>query len=204
MELDFLARGGLIGLVFGVPAGAIGAMAIRRTLSSGFRSGFCTGLGSSVADALYACAGVFGLTVITDFCTRYQRPIGLVGAALILLYGLSILWNARGQGTQTAQPARAMGGFISAFAVAILNPAAILSFMVAFSAFGLLGDYTFLQGAWLVLGVLLGTGLWWFGLCALVSLLKKRITPRIYRIIWFALGGLMMLFGVVMLVRNVV
>ena len=64
MPGNFLIRGLLIGLIFGVPAGAIGALTLQRTLKRGFAAGFVTGLGSSAADLLYACAGVFGVAVV--------------------------------------------------------------------------------------------------------------------------------------------
>ena len=51
----YLIRGILIGLIFGVPAGAIGALTIQRTLRDGFAAGLATGLGSSAADLLYLC-----------------------------------------------------------------------------------------------------------------------------------------------------
>ncbi|MDE7245253.1 MAG: LysE family translocator, partial [Oscillospiraceae bacterium] len=72
---NFLLKGLLVGLVFGVPAGAIGALTIQRTLSHGFWAGLLTGLGSSAADVLYACVGVFGLTAISDALLRWQTPI---------------------------------------------------------------------------------------------------------------------------------
>ena len=47
---SYLIRGLLIGLIFGVPAGAIGALTIQRALNSGFTAGLMTGLGSSAAE----------------------------------------------------------------------------------------------------------------------------------------------------------
>lgn len=47
---EYFWKGLLIGLIFGVPAGAIGALTIGRTLEKGFAAGFLTGMGSSAAD----------------------------------------------------------------------------------------------------------------------------------------------------------
>ena len=63
-DMGHLFRGILIGLLFGVPAGAVGAMTAQRAYSSGLRAGLLTGLGSSVADCLYACVGAFGLSLM--------------------------------------------------------------------------------------------------------------------------------------------
>ena len=67
---SYLLRGVLIGLLFGLPVGAVGTMTVQRTWSFGVRAGLLTGLGSSVADCLYACIGAFGLTLLSDFLLR--------------------------------------------------------------------------------------------------------------------------------------
>ena len=87
---NYLVRGLLIGLIFGAPAGAIGALTIQRTLNGGFAAGLFTGLGSSAADLLYACAGIFGVTLVSEFLTRYQRPISLLGGLMIMALGVHI------------------------------------------------------------------------------------------------------------------
>lgn len=91
----FFIKGLLIGLIFGVPAGAVGALTIRRTLKSGFAAGLTTGMGSSVADLLYACVGAFGITAISDFIESRQTWIGLAGGILIILMGLPV-WRKKG------------------------------------------------------------------------------------------------------------
>lgn len=65
--MEYLLRGIMIGLIFGLPVGAIGALTVQRTWSLGVKAGLLTGLGSSVADCSYACVGTFGLTFISDF-----------------------------------------------------------------------------------------------------------------------------------------
>lgn len=68
-------KGILIGLIFGVPAGAVGAMTVQRTWEHGIKAGLLTGMGSSVADCIYAAIGAFGLTIISDFLLQYQTAI---------------------------------------------------------------------------------------------------------------------------------
>ena len=70
---DYLAKGILIGLLFGLPVGAVGAMTVQRTWNFGFQAGLLTGLGSSVADCLYAVVGAFGLTLISDFLLEHHN-----------------------------------------------------------------------------------------------------------------------------------
>ena len=204
MTAGYFFRGLLIGLVFGVPAGAIGALTIQRTLEKGFFAGLITGAGSSAADLVYSCAGVFGITVISDFLTDHQAVIRLAGGILILLLGLVILRKKN----RTAAPRDTKGTpvlyFLSAFTAAILNPAAILSFMVAFTAFGISGDLNAYQGIALITGILAGTLCWWAALSGVVAHFRKRVTDHIYKWLGRILGCLMMLFGVAMIVQGVV
>lgn len=82
---NFLLKGILIGLLFGIPIGAVGTTTVQRTIANGWKAGLITGLGSSVADVIYACIGAFGLTFISDFLLNYQRGIVLVGGVFFLL-----------------------------------------------------------------------------------------------------------------------
>lgn len=77
--MDYLLRGILIGLLFGLPVGAVGTMTVQRTWANGIKAGLFTGLGSSVADCFYACVGVFGLTLISDFLLKHQVVIHILG-----------------------------------------------------------------------------------------------------------------------------
>ena len=95
--MEYLSRGILIGLLFGLPVGAIGALTVQRTWSLGVRAGLLTGLGSSVADCFYACVGAFGLTLISDFLLRWQGVITALGGTLVLAMGLKSLIRPQGE-----------------------------------------------------------------------------------------------------------
>ena len=204
MIAGYFLRGLLIGLVFGVPAGAIGALTIQRTLEKGFFSGLITGAGSSAADLIYSCVGVFGITIISDFLTAHQAIIRIIGGILILLLGILIF---RKKELTTARPdtkGTPVFYFMSAFTAAILNPATILSFMVAFATFGISGDLNAYQGIALIAGILVGTLCWWSALSGVVAYFRKRVTDHIYKWLNRILGCLMTLFGVVMMVQGII
>lgn len=106
MPEGYLIKGLLIGLVFGVPAGAIGALTVERTLAHGFGANFTTGLGSSAADVLYACVGVFGPTIISDFLLAHHTSATVLWLCIchrhfkpsnnsLLFSGIFLLWHCR-------------------------------------------------------------------------------------------------------------
>ena len=72
--MSLLWKGILIGLIFGVPVGAVGAMTVQRTWKHGIRAGLFTEMGSSAADCIYTRIGAFGLTMVSDFLEK-KMPV---------------------------------------------------------------------------------------------------------------------------------
>ncbi|WP_125143412.1 LysE family translocator [Clostridium transplantifaecale] len=204
---NYLMRGFIIGIVFGVPAGAVGILSIQRVLSRGAAAGFVTGLGSSVADVFYACVGVFGITVISDFLLRHQHLICMVGCLAVILLGIQCFKKKKIEKPadffqKVQDEAKRPGGFrylvscfLSSFVIAITNPAAILSFMVVFSMFRIGGTETVGEDIQLVLGIFCGTCFWWLLIAVVVSCIRKRVTDNFYLKLNRIFGILMVLFG---------
>lgn len=198
----YLQRGILIGLLFGLPAGAVGAMTVLRTLAHGPVVGILTGMGSSAADCLYASIGAFGLTFLSDFLLRYQTGINVLGGGLLLFLGLQLFLK------KSADTGIEPGGrgivkmFTTSFVVGITNPAAILTFLFAFSYFGINGQLELLNGIALVLGVFLGTGLWWTALAGTVGILRNKFGTEHLRHLNRIFGIALLLFGTVVLIRT--
>lgn len=199
---SFILRGILIGLLFGMPAGAVGAMTAQRTLKYGLKAGLLTGLGSSAADCIYASIGAFGLTFISDVLLKYQGMINLAGGCLILVMGVHMLW---GKNTGQQDIPNAVGCirlFFSSFAVGITNPAAILTFLFAFSWFGISGGCTPAEGIWLVCGVFMGTYIWWGTLSGAVTWMKRKAKSSRLQSMNKVFGTILILFVAVVLIRN--
>ena len=199
----FFLRGVLIGLLFGVPAGAVGAMTVQRTWSYGIKAGLLTGFGSSVADCIYACVGAFGLTVISEFLLEYQTVINLAGGGLVMYMGLHLLLSKKKPDEIPSVSGR-IKTFLSSFLVGITNPAAVLTFLFAFSYFGISGDTNLIQGICLVIGVFLGTYLWWTALSVIVGILKGRQKKDHLQVMNRIFGVILCLFGMVVFIRMVI
>ena len=65
--MSLFLQGILIGLLFGVPVGAVGAMTVQRTWEHGIKAGLLTEMGFSAADCIYAGIRAFGLAIVSDF-----------------------------------------------------------------------------------------------------------------------------------------
>ncbi len=194
--MESLFKGIMIGLMFGVPVGAVAAMTVQRTIDRGFGAGLLTGLGSSVADCLYACVGVFGLTFISDFLLKYQAIINIVGGVFVLIMGIGQLVK---KPAESAPQGSAEGAkmFLSSFAVGITNPAAILTFLFAFSYFGIAEISGALNGVLLVTGVFAGTYIWWSLLSGAVCIINRKSGNR-------GLPYMNKIFGIILILFSIV
>ncbi len=176
-------------------------MAVQRTFKHGFCAGLVTGLGSSVADCLYACIGVFGLTFISDFLLKYQVVINILGSTFVTVMGLRLLLGKEKQATAQKQVNSDMKMFLSSFAVGITNPAAILTFLFAFSYFEIADTGSF-TGVLLVAGVFIGTYIWWGSLSAVVSLIKNKTEHYSLRHMNKIFGVVLTAFGAAVFIKT--
>jgi threonine/homoserine/homoserine lactone efflux protein len=194
----FLPRGLFIGLAIAAPVGPIGVLCIRRTLAEGRLVGLLSGLGAATADMLYGAVAAFGITAVQGILLRQQVWLQVFGGLFLLYLGLRTFF------AHPADPARVVqgrGGYLSAylstFALTVSNPATILSFTVIFAGLRLGqtgGSYQ--AAALLVLGVFLGSAIWWLFLSATVSLLRERFTAAWMLWVNRAAGILIAGFGV--------
>ena len=63
MTLALFAKSLAMGLAVAAPLGPIGALCVSRTLERGFRAGMAGGLGTALADAVYATLAALGFAV---------------------------------------------------------------------------------------------------------------------------------------------
>lgn len=202
MEPGIFARGLLIGLSIAAPVGPIGVLCIRRTLTDGRLAGLATGLGAATADAAYGVVAGFGITVVAHLLLAHAFWIRLIGGLFLCYLGLKTF-----VGTPAERPAAVAGGrslaraYTSALALTLTNPLTILSFAAIFAGLGAgVAGSTAPAAALLVLGVLLGSALWWLILTGAVGLLRSRLTPPRLRWVNRLSGAVLLIFGAIALV----
>lgn len=195
----YLFYGLLIGLIFGIPMGAVGALTIKSTLTGGIKKGILTGLGSTLVDIIYASIGVFGLTLISDFLLDYATPIQVLGSLFIIIIALLTFFsNTRDKFNENN---RYIKKFATSFVVGITNPTSILTFLFAFSIFHLENIETVLEGIGLVSGIALGTGIWWIAISVLTKVISKKVKTINIVKINKAFSILLLLIGIAVFIQ---
>jgi threonine/homoserine/homoserine lactone efflux protein len=201
MLLGFLLKGMLVGVIIAVPVGPVGVLCVRRTILQGSVVGFVSGLGAATADATFGIIAGFGLTFISDLLLGYREWLRVAGAAFLLVIGIRALVAGPSDVKRVApEPENLLADYVSTYALTITNPITILAFLAIFAGIGFAGNQaTFSAAAALVLGVWLGSLLWWVGLASGASLVRLSFERR--HLVWInrGSGGILLASGMALL-----
>jgi threonine/homoserine/homoserine lactone efflux protein len=202
--LTVLVRGILLGIVIAAPVGPIGLLCIRRTLEGGIVMGFATGLGAALADGLFGAIAAFGVQAMTDWLAGHQTTFRLVGGVVMLIIAFKS-FTAEPHPREIKRDIRtALGGFAVGLGLTLTNPVTIFAFVAIFAGFGLGGELSGNREAMtLVLGVFLGSALWFLTLSSGVAMVRHMISDNVFRLINRGAAVLLAVFGVYALASGV-
>ncbi len=204
MFLPFI-KGVLLGFSIAAPVGPIGLLCIRKTLSDGKRAGFISGLGAATADAVYGAIAAFGLTAISGFLLSYQHPIQYIGSVFLFYLAIKIFLSkptAADSPAESPSSKSLLKTYSSTFLLTITNPVTILSFIALFAGLGVVAESaTWISSTLIVLGVFLGSALWWFVLSLVFGMIKHKVSNN--WLVWINRGSgvLIAVLGIIGLMR---
>lgn len=203
--INFFIKGIVIGFSIAAPVGPIGILTIKRSLIHGPGAGLATGLGAATADAVYGCVAGFGLTVISHLLLGFQTWLLLAGGLFLCGLGISALkQKSPEQGKDTPIFKGYIPSYVSAFFLTLTNPVTIMAFMAIFAGLGLGATARGYAGALsLVMGVFLGSCLWWMMLTFGVGQLKQKLDARLLEGINRSAGLVLLGFGAWALTRMI-
>jgi putative LysE/RhtB family amino acid efflux pump len=208
-EGDLFLRGILLGLAVAAPVGPIGVLCIQRSLAGGFWTGFSGGIGTAVADALYAALAAAGFAMLADNLgslgpVPVQQMLQWGGALFIAWLGWRTFSTAASTATTESAAAPLQGRPLRllavTFALTMSNPATILSFAGLFAGLGLAADPAIAAAASAVAGVFIGSLLWWALLSGGIAALRRRVGPELRRWINRIAGLVLILFAIALVI----
>jgi len=146
-----MAKGIWLGFCIAAPVGPIGTLVLKQSLRRGYRAGLASGLGAALADMCYGFLAVAGVRL----AAAYARPIAVLGGFFLLWLAWKSWREAPAEGVAVIQRDGPLRNVPTTFLLTLSNPMTILSFaaMVAGVGTG--------AAAYFVLGVFLGSMLWW-------------------------------------------
>lgn len=170
----FLLIGVAAGALTGVPIGPVNVAVIDAAYRHTLRRAIAVGLGGACADGLYSGLGVLGVTPRLRLYPSVPPILYAVSGIVLLVYGF---FTARSQPVTPAQSevpevvdrsGEMWSGFRVGLALIVLNPAAIVTWVVIMGT--MIPETTTVNGIFCSLGVMVGS----FGWFALVAYLTRK------------------------------
>ena len=197
----YLVAGLIIGFFVALPVGASAVMCISRSLQYGFLAGLYTGFGVALADLAYGILAVFGLFAISGETLESQPVLRLAGAFCIMFLGLRMMSKIEVTANKNIDHETAIKDIVTGFLVTISTPLTIIAFIAALSYVNfLIEQIDYLGSSLIVLGIFIGSFIWWLILCSFSVKFKERLTPKLMRKINLISGGLIFIFGILLVI----
>jgi len=184
-DILYLFKGILVGLMVSIPLGPMGVLIIQKTLHKGALSGFVAGMGAASADFFYASLAAFGLGFVISVIQAHELLLQIIGGIFLIVIGLKIYFDNPIRQVRQKRSGRVskkglLGDYVSLFFLTVSNPISIVVFMAVFAGMAVFDEGSSFIGELLVLlGVLLGGGIWWYTLSMLVNIFRKKFRLRV-------------------------
>ena len=198
-----LLKAFLVGIIAAVPVGPILLMVIQKTVCGGKAAGIMTGLGSAVADMIYAAVGLFTLSLIQRFIEEHEALMTILGGLLLLVIGISIFLKKVDFKQDSSIGVARLGSYaVQSFLSVLANPAALAVML------GLLSFFGFASSSespliLIVLAVFLGELAYWVLISSLISG-KLKLNEKVLKIVSRVAGAGITCFALVLLVKGLI
>jgi threonine/homoserine/homoserine lactone efflux protein len=185
----------IIGLAIAAPVGPIGILCIRYNLNYGFKLGIAVGLGAALADGLFGAIAGFGLITISNLLLDNKIILNLVGGSILIYMG----YNDLKKRSNLDNPLKVkhkefLQVLTTTFVLTLTNPLTIIMFLGVFTTLGAMNSN--LQSIiYIILGVFLGSLLWWLFLSSFITLTHHKLSPKVITYINKTAAIILIIFG---------
>lgn len=196
-----------IGFVNSIPLGPITVSIIDTSFRRGFWPAFMIGLGALVMDVFYCAVGVFGVSLFDSTMETIIQSAGF--PVLSVLGGRLMYLGFKGQMEKTHLKMTHLDftkNFSLGFVLCLTNPLAIGFWIVTLS---LLFSYEMIRSEFsdklsFVIGMGIGTSLWFFSLARFVAWRRQTISDQTIRKISIGTGFVLVALGLAVGIRFLV
>jgi threonine/homoserine/homoserine lactone efflux protein len=199
-----------IGLAAAAPLGPINFMVIRNVLRSGFAGGLAAAAGSIIGDGVLAAVAAFGIRAIESLVVEHAVALQGVGGVIMMGIGFrTALTKLHAPMIEASpepmSPAKALRHASTTLALTVMNPATLAGMLAMFAgvAAALRLANAPDRATQAVIGVMLGSLLWWFILSGLTATLRSRLSAAMLARINRWSGILIAGFGIALLLGAV-
>ena len=212
--MTFFIVGVLAGALTGVPIGPVNVAVIDASYRHTLRRAIAVGLGGAVGDCLYSSLGVLGVTPVLQSYPNVLTAIYAISGLVLLVYGFLTARSrpvAPARASDAAIPAAPAAseemwtGFRVGFALILLNPAAIVTWVVIMGS--MISEATSeapsaFEGILCAVGVFIGS-FGWFSLVAYLTQKGKHVLGEKAAWIPRVVGVALMVYAVYLIAKAV-
>lgn len=204
-QLIAIVTGIVIGFGMAVPVGPVGLIIFQRSIVKSRLMGFITGFGSALTDGFLASIGAFGMRIILDFIVEQELTLRLVGGIILLLVGLFGIFSKYKPIPKHKDSAITyLEHFFSGIILTATNPLSAMAFFVIFAGIGhKLGIRHAHIATSLVLGVVIGSLLWWITLTYIADRLGHKIKTEHIGLMNQCFGIIIAIIGMAFLISAI-
>lgn len=205
--VQMIFHGILIGVVVSAPMGPVGIFCIQRSLDRGRMSGFFTGVGAAVSDLIYCLLTGFCLSFIEDFINMHRAPIQLLGASVLIVFGIWLIKKKPDRKVECAEDADTpspKSDILKGFALTFSNPLILFLIIGLFAQFNFVIEgmkfYHYILG---FIGIFAGALGWWWTVTYFVDKIRGHFTQKTMKLINTIVGIIILIFAAVGLFSSV-
>lgn len=190
-------QGLIIGLAYVAPIGMQNLFVINSALAQPRRRALLTAAIVTLFDVSLAFACYFGIGALVERFVWLQLVILLVGSGIVVWIGIGLLREKPSLDRTVDVNVPISKIAAKAFVVTWINPQALIDGTMLFGSFRI--NNPGMAGTQLILGSATASFLWFFGITVLISCFSARFNDKILRIINIVCGGIIILYGVKLL-----
>lgn len=203
MDMAFFKMA-FLGLIIAAPIGPVSILCIQRILNHGFITGVICGIGIAAADAVFGALAVFSVAEFTNLLIKNKSTIAVLGGAYLIFIGIKPLFTKKSEAGIVKKENKKSNDLLVFFGITLTNPMTILTFAAAYSSIMLNASYVHsntLTNIYSVLGIFIGSLLWWILLSCVISVIHKKITNNVMTLINKVCGLILLIYGVLTIMQ---
>lgn len=209
--MDFVTYffiGAAIGAATGIPIGPVNVAVIESAYHHNLRRAIAVGFGGGLADFLYSFLGVTGVGPFIREHEALRYVLYLVSGMALIAYGAITLRTqpsdiSEATVARTQQPTKVITGFFVGMALILLNPAAIITWVVFVGTWLTDAGASPTEGAFTAMGIGVGSFCWFTFVAYMADKGKRVLGERIVTVVRLIAFG-MIGYGIFLVGRSAV
>ena len=190
-----IVEGLALGLAYAMPLGAQNVFVIQQALKEKLPKSYLTSTVVTFIDVSLSLACLFGIGIVLQNAPILKNVILLLGSFYLFYLGIMMLKSNAHLTEITNQPPKGLTAiFVSALVLTWGNPHAWIDGTILFG--GYRASLGVGETASFVVGMAMGSALWFFGLTTAVGIARHKIKDSTFKVINRFCGILLIFLGV--------